>query len=151
MRDSVVYALILDGSSPFANSARRYACVRKSLRNGNYDHRGILEQAQTLIIAAKEVGHNLKVEPDILESSIRASAFFLPQKYRKGSKVEAIARNKAQEQPSEFPEKIYGVSIFLEGHLQCQLHLPRADLRHAGDCSEIAVADIKSIVAVRSG
>jgi hypothetical protein len=66
-------------------ATRRYACVRKSLRNGNYDHRGILEQAQTLIVAAKEVGHNLKVEPDILESSIRASAFFLPQKYRKGS------------------------------------------------------------------
>jgi hypothetical protein len=76
-----------------------------------------LEQAQTLIVAAKEVGHNLKVERDILESSIRASAFFLPQKYRKGSKVEAIARNKAQDRPSESPEKIYGFSMFLEGHL----------------------------------
>src|ERR1019366_1110523 len=97
MDDSVVYALILEGSSRSRTVlddmlALEKACVTETTIIGE-----ILEQAQTLIVAAKEVGHNLQVEPDRLESSIRASAFFLPQKYREGSKVEVIAHNKAQD------------------------------------------------------
>ncbi len=96
MDDSVVYALILEGSSRSRTVlddmlALEKACVTETTIIGE-----ILEQAQTLTVAAKEVGHNLKVEPDRLESSIRASAFFLPQKYRKDSKVEVIAHNRTR-------------------------------------------------------
>ena len=46
-------------------------------------------------MAAKQPGHNLRVEPERLKSSVRASAFFLPEKYRRDSEVEVIAGNRA--------------------------------------------------------
>src|SRR5262249_43359650 len=53
-----------------------------------------LEQAESLIVGAKELGHNLKFEPDTLENVIRASAFFIRPEYRKESRVKVIAQNK---------------------------------------------------------
>jgi len=55
----------------------------------------VLEQAQSLVVAAQRASHNLRVEPNRILSSVRASVFFLPEKYRKDSIVEVIARNKA--------------------------------------------------------
>ncbi len=97
MDDSTVYALILEGSSRSRTVLDDMLALERACVTGTTIIGEILEQAQTLIVAAKEVGHNLKVEPDRLESSIHASAFFLPQKYRKSSKVEVIAYNKAQD------------------------------------------------------
>jgi hypothetical protein len=97
MDDSVVYALILDGS-PRAQSALddmvgiEKACVTDATTIIGE----ILERAQSLIGAAKRAGHNLRVEPDKLRHSIRASAFFLPQKYREGSEVKVITRSRAR-------------------------------------------------------
>jgi hypothetical protein len=97
MDDSVVYALILEGSSRSRTVLDDMLALEKACVTGTTIIGEILAQAPTLIVAAKEVGHNLKVEPDRVKSSIRASAFFLPQKYRKVSEVEVIAHNKAQD------------------------------------------------------
>ncbi len=97
MDDSVVYALILDGSSRSMSVLDNMLAFEKTCASGPTILDDILEQAQSLIAIAKRVGHNLIIEPDKLENSIRASAFFLPQEYRKGSKVEVIARNKARD------------------------------------------------------
>jgi hypothetical protein len=98
LADSVVYALILDGS-PRSRSILNHmdaienACgVEHSTIIG-----GILEQTQSLIAAAKRSARNLKFEPDTLESVVRSSAFFLPSKYRKDSQIEVIARNVAND------------------------------------------------------
>jgi hypothetical protein len=94
---SVVYALILDGSSRARSllddmQGMEKACVPEETTIIG----GVLEQAQSLIVAAKQSGHNLRVEANRIVSSVRASAFFLPEKYRKDSSVEIIARNKAR-------------------------------------------------------
>lgn len=46
-----------------------------------------------LISDAKAIGHDLKIEPDTLEASVRHSAFFMPEEYRKEASVELLARN----------------------------------------------------------
>jgi hypothetical protein len=97
MDDSVVYALILDGSSRSQSVLDNMLGLEKACVTGTTIIGEILEQSQSLIVAAKRVGHNLRVEPDKLESSIHTSAFFLPQKYRKDSKVEVIAQNRARD------------------------------------------------------
>jgi hypothetical protein len=97
MDDSVVYALILDGSPRSQSVLDNMLGIEKACVTGTTIMGEVLEHAESLIVAAKQVGHNLRVEPDKLESSIRASAFFLPQKYRKDSKVEVIAQNRARD------------------------------------------------------
>jgi hypothetical protein len=94
MDDSVVYAMILDGSSRSRSVLDDMFGLEKACVTGTTIIGEILEQAPSLIVAAKHVGHNLKIEPDKLQNSIHASAFFLPQKYRKDSKVEVIAQNR---------------------------------------------------------
>ncbi len=94
---SVVYALILDGSFRARSvlddmRGLEKACVpEETTINGE-----VLERAPSLITAARSAGHNLNVEPNRLIRSVRASAFFLPEKYRQDSTVEIIARNKAR-------------------------------------------------------
>jgi hypothetical protein len=97
MDDSVVYALILDGSSRSRSVLDDMLGLEKAcVTDGPTIIGEVLEQAQSLIVAAKQAGHNLRVEPEKLKSSVRASAFFLPQMYRRDSKVEVIARNRAR-------------------------------------------------------
>jgi hypothetical protein len=89
--DSLVYALILNGS-PRSESVltgmRRLerACAVTDTIAGE-----TLEQAQSLISEAKEIGHDLTLDRNI-HKSVRASAFFLPPEYRKGSNVAVLAR-----------------------------------------------------------
>jgi hypothetical protein len=97
MGDSVVYALILDGSSRSMSLLDDMLGLEKAcVPDGETIFGEVLEQAQSLIVAARKAGHNLRVEPDKLKNSIRDSAFFLPRKYRRDSEVEVIARNKAR-------------------------------------------------------
>lgn len=96
--DSVVYALILDGSPRSRSILSHMDAIENAC---GVDHStiigGILEEAQSLIAAAKRNARNLKFEPATLESVVRSSAFFLPSKYRKDSQVEVIAHNKADD------------------------------------------------------
>jgi hypothetical protein len=95
MDDSVVYALILDGSSRSRIVLDDMLRLEKAcVTDGTTIIGEVLEQAQSLIVAAKQVDHDLKVAPGMLKDSVRASAFFLPQKYRKDSEVEVIAHNR---------------------------------------------------------
>jgi len=97
MDDSVVYALILDGSSRSQSVLDDMLGLEKAcVTDGATIIGEVLEQAKSLIVAAKQSGHNLSVEPEKLKNSIRASSFFLPQKYRKDSEVEVIATNRAR-------------------------------------------------------
>ncbi len=94
---SVVYALILDGSSRARSllddmDGLEKACVPEETTIIGE----VLGQAPSLIVAAKRAGHNLRVEPNRIIGSVRASAFFLPKKYREDSTVEIIARNKGR-------------------------------------------------------
>ncbi|HEY2363568.1 MAG TPA: hypothetical protein VGK36_20785 [Candidatus Angelobacter sp.] len=97
MDDSLVYALIIEGSSRSRSVLDNMLAFQKACATGPTILGDILEQAQSLIVAARKVGHNLRVEPERLERTIRASAFFLPQKYRKDSKVEVIVRSKMRD------------------------------------------------------
>ena len=91
--DSLVYALVLDGSSRSKSILVRLLAISKACAWENTIS-DPLEQAQSLIEAAREIGHNMRFEPDTLESVIRDSAFFLPPEHRKESRVEIIAHNK---------------------------------------------------------
>jgi hypothetical protein len=93
LEDSLVYALVLDGSPRSKSILNRLLAMDKACAWNNIIGEP-LEQAQSLISAAQEVGHNMKFEPDTLENVIRISAFFLPPERRKESGVEVIARNK---------------------------------------------------------
>ena len=97
MDDSVVYALILEGSPRSQSILDNMLGLEKACVMGTTIIGEVLEQAQSLIVAGTKVGHNLRVEPDKLETSIRTSAFFLPQKYRQDSKVAVIAHNRARD------------------------------------------------------
>src|SRR5713101_2946581 len=88
--DSLVYAFILDGSPRSESALTSMLEVDKACAGDNIAGEP-LEKARSLILAAREIGHNLTIESDI-DKSVRASAFFLPTKYRKDSKVEVLAR-----------------------------------------------------------
>jgi len=93
VHDSLVYALILDGSPRSKSILDRLLAMGKACAWENAIAEP-LEEAESLIATAKEIGHDLRFEPDTLESAIRASAFFLSPQYRKDSHIELIARNK---------------------------------------------------------
>lgn len=97
MDDSVLYALILDGSPRSQSILENMLAAEKACATGPTIPEETLEEAQSLIAAAKKLGHNLKVEGDGFENSVRHSAFFLPEQYRKDSKVEVIMRNRARD------------------------------------------------------
>lgn len=96
--DSVVYALILDGSPRSKSILNHMDAIENACGVGHSTIiGGILEEANSLIAAAKRSGRNLRFEPDTLESVVRSSAFFLPSKYRKDSQIEVLAHNKAND------------------------------------------------------
>jgi len=96
--DSVVYALILDGSPRSRLILQRMLAVEKAcVAEGATIIGEILEQEESLIEAAKRSARNLRIDSDTLESVVRSSAFFLPSKYRKDSQIEVIAHNKAND------------------------------------------------------
>ena len=96
--DSVVYALILDGSPRSRSILESMLAIEKvCVAEGTTIIGEVLSQARSLIVAANGIGHILKFEPGTLERVIRSSAFFLPSKYRKDSEVEVIAHNKADD------------------------------------------------------
>jgi hypothetical protein len=98
LHDTVVYALILDGSPRSRLILKRMLAIEKAcVAEGTTIIGEILSQAESLIAAAKESGHNLKFEPDTLEGVIRSAAFFLPSEYRKDSQIEVIAHNTAND------------------------------------------------------
>lgn len=98
MDDSVVYALILDGSPRSKLILKRMLAIERACVVGGTTIIGeVLSQAKSLIVAAKGAGSNLKFESDTLEGVVRSSAFFLPSKYRKGSEIEVIAHNKGDD------------------------------------------------------
>jgi hypothetical protein len=87
--DALVYSLILDGSALSKSLLVRMRAFAKLCTAG--DTLWLIEDADSLIAAARKIGHDVKIEPDIGES-IRASAFFLPPESRKGAEVVVIAR-----------------------------------------------------------
>ena len=91
--DSLLYALILDGSPRSKSVLNRMRALEKACAWRPTILGEILEQAQLFIAAAKGIGDTLRIEPRISESSIRGSAFYLPTEYREDSKVEVLARN----------------------------------------------------------
>jgi len=97
MDDSVIYALILDGSPRSRSILDNMLVVEKTCTKEVSIHGEVLEEATALIVAAQKGGHNLKIEPDKLGNSLRASAFFLPQEYRRDSDVEVIFENNAHD------------------------------------------------------
>jgi hypothetical protein len=91
--DALVYALILDGSPRAMSMLNRSLALQKACGGYQTIERETLERAPALMREAEEIGHNLKIEPDRVEHSIRRSAFFLPREHRKSSKVTVLARN----------------------------------------------------------
>ncbi|PYT94892.1 MAG: hypothetical protein DMG36_03480 [Acidobacteria bacterium] len=110
--DSLVYELVLDGSPRSKSILDRLLAIDKACAWENTIS-DPLEQAQSLIVAAREIGHNMRFEPDTLGSVMRDSAFFLPSEHRKESRVEVIARNKT------------GDHILLEISYRCGLECGR--------------------------
>jgi hypothetical protein len=88
--EALVYALILDGSSRSQSVLAEMVALERLCGGTDSIAGEALGQLQSLTAAAKKLGHNLKLEPDI-QTSVRASAFFLPPKYRKDSDVDVLA------------------------------------------------------------
>jgi hypothetical protein len=97
MDDSVIYALILDGSPRSRSILDNMLVIEKTCTTEVSLLGEVLEQAPALIVAAQKKGHNLRIEPSKLSDSVRASAFFLPWEYRKVSDVEIIFENEAHD------------------------------------------------------
>jgi hypothetical protein len=98
LQDSVIYALILDGSPRSRSILQRMRAVEKACVGDGASIIGeILKQAESFIEAAKRSAHNLRIEPDTFERVVRSSAFFLPTEYRNDSQVEVIAHNQADD------------------------------------------------------
>jgi len=96
--DSLVYALILDGSQRSRLILKDMLAIEKAcVSEGTTIIGEVVSQAESLIVAAKEKAHNLEFEPSTLERVIRSSAFFLPSEYREDSQIEVIAHNKADD------------------------------------------------------
>jgi hypothetical protein len=94
--DSVIYALILDGSprsQSLLNGMHRLekTCVAADETTILGE---ILEHAQAHVLVAKGIGNTLRIEPQVSEASIRAAAFWLPREYQQKSKVEVLAHNR---------------------------------------------------------
>jgi hypothetical protein len=96
MDDSVLYALILEGSSRSQSLLEKFSAFNKACASEGTILGDVLGQAQSLIDSAKRIGCHLTTDSDELQNSIRASAFFLPKQYRKEAAVEVIARNRAR-------------------------------------------------------
>jgi len=96
--DSLVYALILDGSQRSRLILKDMLAIEKAcVAEGTTIIGEVASQAESLIVAAKENAHNLQFEPNTLEGVIRSSVFFLPSEYREDSQIEVIAHNKADD------------------------------------------------------
>ncbi len=91
--DALVYALILDGSPRSLSVLNRTLALEKACAGYQTIEQETLVRAPALIQEAKKIGHDLKLEPDRIERSIRRAAFFLPREHRKNSKVTVLARN----------------------------------------------------------
>jgi hypothetical protein len=91
--DALVYALILDGSPRALSMLNRTLALEKACAGYQTIEQETLERAPALAHEAKVIGHDLKIEPDHVEPSIRRSAFFLPREHRKNSSVTVLARN----------------------------------------------------------
>lgn len=96
--DSLVYALILDGSPRSKAILKDMLAIEKAcVAAGTTIIGEVVSQAESLIVAAKENARKLQFEPSTLEGVIRSSAFFLPSEYRKDSRIEVIAHNKTED------------------------------------------------------
>jgi hypothetical protein len=96
--DSLVYALILDGSPRSKAILKDMLAIEKAcVAEGTTIIGEVVSQAESLIVAAKENARTLQFEPSTLEGVIRSSAFFLPAEYRKDSRIEVIAHNKTED------------------------------------------------------
>ena len=91
--DALVYALILDGSPRSLSVLNRTLGLEKACAGYQTIEQETLERAPALIREAKEIGHDLKIEPGRVEQSIRRAAFFLPREHRRNSSVTVLARN----------------------------------------------------------
>jgi hypothetical protein len=92
--DALVYALILDGSPRAVATLNRSLALEKACAEYVTIERETLERTSTLMRDAKQVGHDLKIEPGSVEESVRRSAFFLSPEQRKHGKVSVLARNR---------------------------------------------------------
>ena len=93
LNDSVIYALILEGSSRSRSILDDMRAMEKECASGDTILGEVLERAPEMIETAKSLGHNLDVAPDKLAATIRATAFFLPMGFRKASRVKLITRD----------------------------------------------------------
>jgi len=96
--DSLVYALILDGSPRSMVILKDMLAIERAcVAEGTTIIGEVASQAESLIDAAKENARKLHFEPSTLQGVIRSSAFFLPSEYREDCRIEVIAHNKAED------------------------------------------------------
>ncbi len=91
--DSLIYALILDGSARSESLLRRAHQLEQACGEGEQIEGELLGQAESMTASAKGLGRDLRLEPANFEGAIRASAFFLSPEYRERSEIKLLARN----------------------------------------------------------
>ncbi len=91
--DALVYALILEGSPRSLALLNRTLALEKACAGYQTIEQETLARAPALMREAKTAGHDLKIDPERVEPSIRHAAFFLPREHRRNSKVTVLARN----------------------------------------------------------
>jgi hypothetical protein len=89
--EQLINELVLRGSPNSKSALIRMLAFERSCEQTETITSKALDRAQSLVAATFELGQNLRLETDI-NTSIRASAFFIPSKHRKNTEVEVIAR-----------------------------------------------------------
>jgi hypothetical protein len=93
--ESLVYTLILDGSSRSKNILNRMNALARASHAQDDLGFEIASRSETLITQARSSAHNLQFDPNTFEGVIRESAFFLASQVRQDAEIKLLARSSA--------------------------------------------------------
>jgi|SRR5579864_17284 len=91
--ESVVYALVLDGSKRARTVLNRMSKLAKASKSEDMLGFDVASNAEALISQAQERAHNLTLEPSTFEELLRQSIFFLQDSVRGTAGIKLLARN----------------------------------------------------------
>jgi hypothetical protein len=91
--ESIVYALVLDGSKRAMSLLNRMSKLSKASKSDDMLGFDVASNAETLITQARERAHNLTFEPSTFEQALRRSAFFLKDDVKETAEIKLLARN----------------------------------------------------------
>jgi hypothetical protein len=93
VEESIVYALILDGSPRAKNILNRMSKLAAASHSEDMLGFDVASHAETLTPEARSLAHNLSLDGGTFEQSFRRSLFFLKRSVRDTAEIKLLARN----------------------------------------------------------